>query len=224
MHRRTISKASDELLKALNICTPPLGKMEQVSPQQVSEHLKKKGISNSTGLTRKQSNVCEEESHIRNIIAQRKAISPVSLSDPETSTSPIYPNKNRLTQETERVSFNTSTTAFSVNEENSINRILYILEASTSNGKQFQSIKKAVAELLEKSPEPHFTLVLDVNKGVKGVFYVEMLTGYFHRILGTDDLPIIIAPRRVKSYYLFDSQHEIFVNSTSEKFDAVMLK
>ena len=45
MHRRTISKTSDELLASLKLSSPEiLNKKETITPQQVIDHIRKKGL------------------------------------------------------------------------------------------------------------------------------------------------------------------------------------
>ena len=138
------------------------------------------------------------------------------------SSSPFSSHKSTLNTEEAKVSFNSSTTAFSMNEENSISRILFILEMTTFPNNQ--RVLNDIADLLEKSPEDQYSIILDEKKTIKGIYYIEASSGYMHRIISTDDLPIIIAPRRIKSFLIFDNHREVFQFSSSTKFDAVMLK
>ena len=222
MHKRTISRTSEDLIKVLNLpmCVPGLSQI--VTPQQVTEQLYKQGYRGNTRSFKTLACISEEESHIRKIIELRKNLSPTSFSEPEMSSSPFSSHKSTLNTEEAKVSFNSSTTAFSMNEENSISRILFILEMTTFPNNQ--RVLNDIADLLEKSPEDQYSIILDEKKTIKGIYYIEASSGYMHRIISTDDLPIIIAPRRIKSFLIFDNHREVFQFSSSTKFDAVMLK
>ena len=220
MHKRTISRTSEDLIEVLNLHSPT-NKPQLITPQQVSHKLSKKGYDISVRSYKTLPCISEEENHIRKITELRKNLSPTSFSESEMSYSPLYPYKNTAKTEASKVSFNSSTTAFSVNEENCISRILYILEATTFSDDK--AVLNNIAELLEKSPENQYTIILDRLKVIKGLYYIEASSGYFHRIISTDDLPIVIAPRRIKSFLIFDNQREVFQFSSPTKFDAVIL-
>ena len=127
-------------------------------------------------------------------------------------------------QEPERISFNTSTTAFTATEESNFDRIFRIIEKHCLCGDKNRSLRNNVLELMKKSPEPHYSLVLNEMKNLIGVYYIDYSTGYFHRIVGNDDLPIILAPRRVKSFLSYDFHKQCFFNSVPLRFDAVVVK
>ena len=167
--------------------------------------------------------VSEEESYIREIIELRKHFSPIPQSEPQFSPSPVL-SSSRKTSNCEGGSFNSNSTAFSsTSDYKSLNRVMRILKATCLQGPDNEKTLKSVAELLEKSPEPYFTLILDEACTVKGLYYIEISTEYLHHVLSTADLPIIIPQRRIKSYLLFDTQTERFISSTSSKYDAVLL-
>ena len=189
-----------------------------ITPMELAERLCKERKASGNDPRKKILKICEEENHIRNIIEQRKILSPTALSNQGTSS---FSSKCLAKTESEKFSLNSSTTAFSINEENSMSRTLHILEQTM--GKINQNIIKPVSELLAKSPEMQFTIILDDRKAVKGVYYIESSTRYFHKILSTDGLPLIIAPRRVRYYFLYNAQTDQFDDSSSIRFDAVVL-
>ena len=72
MHRRTISKTSDELLASLKLSSPEiLNKKETITPQQVIDHIRLKEEHPESHS--------DEETNIRSIIEQRKAFSPIVI-------------------------------------------------------------------------------------------------------------------------------------------------
>lgn len=232
MHKRTISRTSEDLLKHLRLPTETA--VPDHVPRKNSEKLlevPKKLLSKPPtpkNLPMEQlkkprclklAKVSEEENHIRNIIERRKILSPTSLTEPGPSSSPLL-KQLQFKFDTEKASLNSSTTAHSFTEENTIGRILYVLEQTA----KFDSkILKSISELLMKAPEMHFAIVLDNEKNVKGVYYIETTTGYFHRVLSSEDLPMIIPPRRVKVFLLFNSQKEVFQSALPARFDAIIL-
>ena len=220
MHRRTISRTSDNLLEEIQLLTPTHSKAKfselHTTRGGFGNILQKKSPKNPI-----KQRISEEEEHIRKIIEERKFLSPLQFLASENFASSDTSRK-RDSQETEKISFNSSTTAFSINEENSIGRILFLLEANLFPHARSKKVLNFIAELLEKSPEPHFTLVLNENWAIQGVYYIELSTGCFHRILAMGEMPFIIPSRRVKVFLLFDNKR--FITSTSSKFDAVIIK
>lgn len=226
MHRRTISKTSDELLESLKISSPHIvGKHQIVTAQMVRSQLAKKGLTVLREETFEEStdNLSDDEMTIRNIIEQRKALSPITYKEPEKPSRKNPKYKTDKHAEFERISFNTSTTALTSNEDSNIDRVLIALENCFLPGNEHKSTRKSIMELMQKSPEPHYSLVIDERKKLTGVFYLESATGYFHRIIGNDDLPIVIPPRRVKEYLLYDYMKKVFLTSTSSRFDALIM-
>ena len=245
LHRRTISKTSDELLASLKIPSPPVGNRAQIiTPQILIDHITKKGlhILKEEKLEESMDYFSDDELHIRNIIEQRKVLSPISV--PEFKTKKTKANlaaankrssqlkvKNTSTtsclitgQEPERISFNTSTTALTITEESNIDRIILLLENEFLGGNSNRNVRSHIIDLMQKSPEPRYTLVLDHNYNLQGVYYIEIATGYFHRILGNDIIPMVIAPRKVKSFLHYEKDKGTFQPSSPPKFDAVILK
>jgi hypothetical protein len=214
-HRRTISITSEELIKTIGAATPPLGKSGPINPAELRTRL--------TETRAKALIISEEENHIRNIIAMRKHFSSKSISKSEPSKSPLYDACMGDKKGDLRGSFNSNTTEITVSEENGVNRVMEILECLSLDRREFETYRERVRELLEKSPETHFSLILDDERSVKGVFYVEGGSGYMHRILASNELPLVIAPRKVKSYFLFDNKQKNFTTASSEKFEAVLL-
>ena len=214
-HRRTISKKTEDLLKIISIPTPPSDKMQPITPAQLNEHLKKRGlIKASPNSNTKQ--VSEEESHIRSLIEQRKHFSTPSIAN----LSPIYPIKSQVY--VEKVSFNSSTTAYNSIEENGLNHVVEVLE--TIKPPELFHIKSLVFGLLERSPEPHFTFILDYEKNIKGIYYIEQSTGYFHKVIASNDLPMVIPTRKIWSYFIFEFEENAFLEASKDKFDAIILK
>jgi hypothetical protein len=213
-HRRTISKTAEDLLKIISIPTPNSDKLHPVSPTQLSEGLKHRGMSKTSEKCLKQ--ISEEETHIRSLIEQRKHFSTPSIAN----LSPIYPIKSKAY--VEKVSFNSSTTAYNSLEENGLNHIIEVLEAIKPP--EFLEIKSLIIDLLERSPEPHFTLILDCEKNIKGIYYIEQSTGYFHKVIASSDLSMIIPIRKVWRFFNFDLEENRFLPCNKEKFDAVILK
>ncbi|OMJ96196.1 hypothetical protein SteCoe_154 [Stentor coeruleus] len=226
MHRRTISKTSDELLESLKISSPHTqGKHQIVTAQMIRSQLVKKGLTVLREETFEEStdSLSDDEMTIRNIIEQRKALSPITYKEPENTSKNNPKSKTDKHVEFERISFNTSTTALTSNEDSNIDRVLIALENCFLPGNEHKSTRKSILELMQKSLEPHYSLVLDEHKKLIGVFYLELSTGYFHRIIGNDDLPIVIPPRRVKEYLMYDYMKKIFITSTSSRFDAFIM-
>jgi Microtubule-binding calmodulin-regulated spectrin-associated len=223
MHRRTISQTSDELLASLKISSPQVkSKVQLITPETVIKHLNKKNLSILKEENPEEvcENLSDEETNIRNIIEQRKALSPIVVSN--TKESPVG-SSSKTPQDPIRVSFNTSTTAFTTSEETNIDRIILILETQCLPGTSNKNIRKNILDLMQKSPEPYYTLIIDDYNKLKGIYYIDISTGYFHKILGNDDLPLLVPPRKVKSFLYYDPDKG-FVNSFPPRFDAIVLK
>ena len=237
MHRRTISKTSEELLYSLKVLSPQANSQNNfITPQNLMDHLAKKGL---IPLIEEKPDdsfdyFSDEELNIRNIIEQRKILSPICaievndkitrVSSKIASTSKINSHLNVCkNHEPEKISFTTST-AFSATEESNIDRIIFILEQKCIIGQQHQNLRHNIAELMQKSPEPHYTLLLDDYHSLRGVYYIENATGYFHRILGNDNIPIVVAPRKIKAFLYYESMKGAFVQSSPPRFDAFIVK
>lgn len=219
MHRRTISKTSDELLASLKIPSPPIvSRHQQITPQLIIAHLEKKGLNILKEEIEESVDYSDEENNIRSIIEQRKILSPISV--PEFKSKK---NKKKVV-DVEKVSNNTSTTAFTVPEETNIDRMIYLLGHVFLVGNTNRSARNQVVELMQRSPEPFFTLILDQNANLQGVYYIEIALGYLHRIIGNDILPIVIPPRKVRTFLYYDTSKMTFHPSHPPKFDAVILK
>jgi hypothetical protein len=221
MHRRTISKTDEDLLQTISTLTPPLGKSQLLNPEELRERLKAKGICYDEAKPRLQT-ISEEEDHIRKIISQRKNFSSTLSPIPKPACN-FYENKQFFLQDHSKGSINSNTTNSTFGNESPINRILEILKSGSLKNNEFESCKEIIKDLLLKSPEPRFALILDAVYSVKGVYYVEGSTGYLHRIFASDELPLMIAPRRICLYLSFDSKSMAFVASNSETFEAVVL-
>ena len=244
-HRRTISKTSDEILASMKIPSPPVGNKAQIiTPQVLIDHLAKKGLHILKEEKSEDSldYFSDEEINIRNIIEQRKVLSPISV--PEFKSKKTKPTivmagkrsvklkgKNNTDTnciitglEPERISFNSSTTAFTLTEESNMDRITLMLENEFLGGNNNRSVRNHIIDLMQRSPEPHYTLVLDHNYNLQGIYYIEIATGYFHRILGNDIVPMVIPPRKVKNFLHYEKDKGTFHPSSPPRFDAVTLK
>lgn len=226
MHRRTISKTSEELLESLKIPSQRIAVKDRiVTAQLVRAQLSKKGLTVLREETFEEStgNISDDEITIRNIIEQRKALSPLTCTDQEKPSMKSLKHTNDKHAYFEPGSFSTSTTALTFNEDSNMDRVLNVLENCFLPWNEHKSTGKSIFDLMQKSPEPHYALVLNERKKLTGIFYLESATGYFHRIIGNDDLPIVIPSRRVKEYLLYDGAKRIFTVSTSSKFDALIM-
>lgn len=215
-HRRTLSKTSEELMQSLKPSSPkPYKKSGLITPDMVKSQLSKKGL---IYLKQQESISCkssdsDEETNILKIIEQRKALSPLTY---QSGSSPATKSKNL----SEKVSFNTSATALTSAEENNMDRVLNSLELVFLPGVEHLASRKTLESLMQKCQEPCFAMALDEKLRLKGVYYLENSTGYFHRIMADDDSPIVIPPRRVKEHLVYDTGEEKFVRSSNTRFEA----
>ena len=216
MHRRTLSKTSDELLQSLKSSSPKTFKKSGlITPDMVKAQLSKKGILclNYQDSISSNSSNSDEESNILKIIEQRKALSPLTYQDRQHP-----PTKAK--KPSEKVSFNTSTTALTSSEENNMDRVLNSLELVFLPGDEHLPSRKTLESLMQKCQEPSFAMALDEKLRLKGVYYLENATGYFHRIMADDDSPIVIPPRRVKEFLVYEVNQKKFLRTSINRFEA----
>ena len=215
-HRRTLSKTSEELLQSLKPSSPRTYKKSGlITPDMIKSQLRKKGL---IYIKHQESISCnssdsDEETNIRKIIEQRKSLSPLTY---QSTSSPATKAK----KPSEKVSFNTSATALTSAEENNMDRVLNSLELAFLPGNEHLASRKTLEGLMQKCQEPYFALALDEKIRLKGVYYLENTTGYFHRIMADDDSPIVIPPRRVKEYLVYDTGERKFIRSLITRFEA----
>lgn len=206
-HRRTSSKASIELQFSLKpsspipkFPSPILGN----KPSQVTTSHKALKISKKTNS---EETFSDEELNIRHLIEQRKILSPISYKDLKT-------------QNFEKNFVNTSSATLTVNEENNLNRVLFALKNRFLTGENDKCSFKTIEELMKKCTETCFALALDSLENLRGIYYLEQSTGYFHRIIADNDSPIVLPPRRIKDFMFYDANTNGFVKSNVNRFEA----
>jgi hypothetical protein len=206
-----MSKTSDELVQTLKSSSPKnYTKPVIITPEMVKAQLSKRGVNYLKHEESLDSN-SDDESTIRKIIEQRKALSPITYQEIPS------PQIQKLT---ERKSFNTSTTALTSSEDNNLDRVLHCLEELFLPGEKNLQTLKTLESLMQKCTEPSFGLALNDEQRLKGIYYLEAATGYFHRIVADDDLPIVLPPRRIKEFLVLDPSEKRLSRSTILRFEA----
>lgn len=211
-HRRTKSKTSAELLASLKSASPKSSFNNKiVTPKSILEHLAKKGI-NICKPPEAEETFSDEESNIRQLTERRKILSPITYKD----------LKNNHLQESDKSLVHTSTTALTVNEENNMDRVLFVLKNQFLKDKSLKNSRKTIKDLMKKCTESCFALALDEYEKLKGIYYLEQSTGYFHRIIADDDSPIILPPRRIKKFLSFDANSSKLIETSVNRFEAIL--
>lgn len=211
-HRRTKSKTSVELLASLKPTSPKSSiNSKIVTPKSIIEHLAKKGIRIIKPLDEEET-FSDEESNIRQLTEQRKILSPITYKDLKTS----------ILAEKEKSLVQTSTTALTLNEENNMDRVLFALKRQFLGDRSLKNSRKTIKDLMKKCTESCFALALDEFETLKGIYYLEQSTGYFHRIIADNDSPIILPPRRIKDFLSFDVNASKFIKASVNRFEAIL--
>lgn len=173
MHRRTISKTSEELLESLKMPNQRIIVEDRiVTAQLVRNQLAKKGLAVLREETFEEStgNISDDEITIRNIIEQRKALLPLTYINPEKTSIKSIKNIDDKIAYFGPGSISTSTTTLTSNEDSNMDRVLNVLETCFLPGNEHKSARKSIFDLMQKSPEPHYALVLNDWKKLMGIF------------------------------------------------------